>query len=144
METFFRSIDIRWSDLDPNFHVLHSKYYDFGAYARISFLTENGLSMPELMKHGIGPILFREECVFRRELRFGDPVFVDLSLKKITGDYSRWTMEHRLWKNSETLAAVITVDGAWLNTTTRKLAGLPAEFHALFNEAPKTDDFHIY
>ena len=32
-----KNIDIRWADLDPNFHVLHSKYLDFGAYCRMSF-----------------------------------------------------------------------------------------------------------
>ena len=44
-----KSLDIRWADLDPNFHVLHSKYYDFGAYCRMSFMTENGLD-PAFLK----------------------------------------------------------------------------------------------
>ena len=64
MNNFIKNIEVRWSDLDPNFHVLHSKYYDFGAYCRMAFLVENGLSPATMLEHKIGPILFREECVF--------------------------------------------------------------------------------
>ena len=38
MGTFTKEISIRWSDLDPNFHVRHSAYYDFGAQHRIEIL----------------------------------------------------------------------------------------------------------
>ena len=31
MASFIKEISFRWSDLDPNFHVRHSAYYDFGA-----------------------------------------------------------------------------------------------------------------
>ncbi len=37
MSAYIKPLEIRWSDLDPNFHLRHSVYYDFGAYARISF-----------------------------------------------------------------------------------------------------------
>lgn len=141
MERYSSTIDIRWADLDPNFHVLHSKYYDFGASSRISFLTDHGLGLPVLMEHQIGPILFREECVFKRELRFGDKVTVDLHLVKSTVNYSRWTIRHEIIKNESTLAAIITVDGAWLDTGTRKLMPLPDAFKKVFDLAPKSSDF---
>ncbi|MBI1782589.1 MAG: thioesterase, partial [Sphingobacteriales bacterium] len=41
---YSKLVEVRWADLDPNFHVLHSKYYDFGAYIRMSYLTENGIT----------------------------------------------------------------------------------------------------
>ena len=41
MEVYSKKLEVRWADLDPNFHVLHSKYYDFGAYCRLSFFNEN-------------------------------------------------------------------------------------------------------
>jgi acyl-CoA thioesterase FadM len=31
MTSFSKELSFRWSDLDPNFHVRHSAYYDFGA-----------------------------------------------------------------------------------------------------------------
>ena len=65
---YIKDVDIRWSDLDPNFHLRHSVYYDFGAYCRISFLNDNGITETVMREHKIGPVLFREECVFKREI----------------------------------------------------------------------------
>ena len=143
MNNFIKSIEVRWSDLDPNFHVLHSKYYDFGAYCRMAFLIENGLSPATMLEHKIGPILFREECVFKKEILFGDKVTVNVKVDKVTADFGRWTMIHEIYKNDETLAAIITADGAWLNTTIRKLTVPPAVIISLFESAPKTASFKI-
>ena len=54
MGDFIKSIEVRWSDLDPNFHVVHSKYYDFGAYCRMAFLIENGLSPITMQQQKMG------------------------------------------------------------------------------------------
>ncbi len=143
MDNFIKNIEVRWSDLDPNFHVLHSKYYDFGAYCRMAFLVENGLSPAIMVEHKIGPILFREECVFKREIFFGDKVTVNVKVDKVTADFGRWTMIHEIYKNDETLAAIITADGAWLNTSIRKLTVPPAVVISLFEIAPKTASFKI-
>jgi acyl-CoA thioester hydrolase len=143
MENFEKKIDIRWADLDPNFHVLHSKYYDFGAHCRMAFLTEQGMTMAVLMKRQVGPILFREEAVFKKEILFGDEVRINLKVKSVSRDFSRWSMLHELWRDAETLAAIITVDGAWLNTSLRKLTVPPDEMKQLFEAAPKTTDFII-
>jgi acyl-CoA thioester hydrolase len=143
MDNFIKNIEVRWSDLDPNFHVLHSKYYDFGAYCRMAFLVENGLSPAIMLEHKIGPILFREECVFKREIFFGDKVTVNVKVDKVTADFGRWTMIHEIYKNDETLAAIITADGAWLNTSIRKLTVPPAVVISLFEISPKTASFKI-
>ena len=143
MNNFQKSIEIRWSDLDPNFHVVHSKYYDFGAYCRMAFLVENGLTPAFMQDQNIGPILFREECVFKREILFGDIVTVNVKLDKVTADFGRWTMVHEIYKNDEILAAVITADGAWLNTSLRKLTLPPQVVISLFESAPKTATFKM-
>lgn len=141
MEVYEKTLEVRWSDLDPNYHVKHSVYYDYGAYCRISFLTENGMTAESMMEYNIGPILFREECVFKKEIRLGDKITVNLKLDKAFANMSRWTMMHELWKNGDTLAAVITVDGAWIDTRLRKLTKLPEMFRASFEQMPKTEKF---
>ena len=75
MATFTVKAAIRWSDIDPNFHVLHSKYYDYCTNARMQLLAENGITMRPF-RSKVGPILFREECVFKKELNFGDEIEV--------------------------------------------------------------------
>ena len=140
-EKYSRIVDVLWSDLDPNFHVRHSVYYDWGAFVRLSFLNENGLTPQVLSQHNVGPILFREECIFKRELHFGDEVEVFFYLQKCKPDMSRWTMQHEIWKNKDTLSAIITVDGAWIDTNKRKLTIPPEVIKLGIEKAPKTGDF---
>jgi acyl-CoA thioester hydrolase len=142
MQQYSKKLEIRWADLDPNFHVLHSKYYDFGAYCRMVFLTEHGLTPAVMMENNIGPIIFREECIFKREIKFGDELVVFLKLSKCNEDASRWSMVHELWTNGNILAATITIDGAWLDTKIRKLAKPPEVCKIGLNQIPKTDDFN--
>jgi acyl-CoA thioester hydrolase len=141
MNEYLKIVEIRWADLDPNFHLRHSVYYDYGAYCRVSFLEEYGLSNLKMQELSIGPILFREEAVFRREIRLGDRLSINLALAKARTDYSRWTIRHELIKNQTILAAVITVEGAWLHTLQRKLATPPPEVAFVFEQMPKTEQF---
>ncbi len=144
MNAYSKKIEIRWADLDPNFHVLHSKYYDFGAYCRMSFLTENGITVPLMQEYHIGPIIFREECLFKKEIKFGDDFTVTLMLDKVSADHRKWTMVHELRTNGDVLAAFITVDGAWMDTQLRKVAVPPEIFIKGFDAIPKTKDFRIF
>jgi len=141
MEVYFKNVEIRWSDLDPNYHLRHSVYYDLGAFCRIAFLNEHGVTPQVMLTHQIGPVLFREECVFKREVKFGDELKVNLKLGQSTQDMRRWTLVHELWKQDAVLAAIITVEGAWLDTDLRKLAIPPAIFKTAFEMIPKTEGF---
>lgn len=141
MTTYTKPVEIRWSDIDPNFHLRHSVYYDFGAYVRMCFLSENGLNTSVLAQQQLGPILFREECVFKREIHFSDAVTINLVLKQCSPTYSRWTMQHEIIKNGEIVAAIITVDGAWMDTAKRKLVVPAAIVTPTFGKLPRSEDF---
>ena len=141
MEKFIKEIQVRWSDLDPNFHLRHSVYFDWGAFCRIDFLKEFGLT-PNLMKElHFGPVVFREECVFKKEIRDGDKITIDLTLLKARKDFSRWTIRHHIIKNEDILSAVLTVDGAWMNTVERKLTIPPEAVGKVFSEMPVDEHF---
>ena len=141
MEAFSQQIQVRWADMDPNFHLRHSVYYDWGAMCRMDYLTEKGLTPAIFKKLKFGPIIFREEAVFRKEIVYGDNISINLTLMKGRKDYSRWTISHEILKNNTTLCAVITVDGAWLNLLERKLFIPPAEAVAVFEQMQKNDHF---
>ncbi|MEO7312968.1 MAG: acyl-CoA thioesterase [Chitinophagaceae bacterium] len=141
MNYFSKQVEVRWSDLDPNFHLRHSVYYDFGAFMRTCFLIELGITPELFMKHHFGPILFREECVFKREIKFGDRVVVNASMVKARQDYSRWTIVHEIWKNDNTLAAILTIDGAWMDTAKRKLYQPESFLIEAFDKVPKHEGF---
>ncbi len=141
MSLFTQEVQIRWSDLDPNIHLRHSVYYDWGAFCRIAFLTNQGLSTEVMNQLQIGPILFREECIFRREIRLGDKVTINLKLLKAKRDFARWSIVHEIVKNGDTTSAVLTVDGAWLDIVRRKLSTPPPKVFEVFTLMDRTDDF---
>lgn len=141
MPTFSKQLSFRWSDLDPNFHVRHSVYYDFGAQHRLEILEQLGLSLRVMQKEQIGPILFREECVFRKEINLADMITMQTKMAKMSDDASRWSIVHELYRD-DVLCAIITVDGAWIDTKLRKLASpTPQIVVDALSTFPKTATF---
>lgn len=141
MELFSIPVQLRWSDMDPNFHLRHSVYYDWGAMCRVQFLEKYGLTSSVMQKLQFGPIIFREECVFRREIHMNDAVSINLELVSAKKDYSRWTIRHTIMKDVETVSAILTIDGAWLDTAKRKLAMPPSEAVHVFSNMPLSENF---
>ncbi|WP_346238917.1 acyl-CoA thioesterase [Niabella insulamsoli] len=141
MATYAKEVEVRWSDLDANAHLRHSVYYDWGAFCRIEFLREHGLSTSKMQELHIGPVLFREECIFRKEIRQGDRVAINMELTRARKDFSRFSMRHTITKNDTVMAAVLQLDGAWMDTVLRKLAAPPALVVTSYDQMPKSADF---
>ena len=141
MNSFLKNVEVRWADLDPNFHLRHSVYYDYGASSRIDFLQQQGITAAFMKEHSFGPIIFREECVFKKEIRPTDIISIDLKLQKAARDFSRWTIQHTIFKNGDTISAILTIDGAWIDLTKRKLTVPPAEVLETFGNMPKDEHF---
>ena len=141
MNTYTIPLQVRWSDIDQNRHLRHSAYYDYGATARIACFSQHGLTNLKFEELRIGPILFREEAIFKREIKFEDRITIDLAVTKATPDFARWSVRHHLYKEDGTLAAMINLDGAWIDILARKLA-VPDDFiQNVFRDFPKAPDF---
>jgi acyl-CoA thioester hydrolase len=138
---FTRAIQLRWSDIDPNRHLRHSAYYDFGAAMRIMVLSDAGLTNRKLEELQIGPVLFREEAVFKREIRPEDRLVLDVALVKASADFGRWSLRHNFIKSDGTLAAIINIDGAWMDLVRRKLTTPPEFIQKIFATFPRTADY---
>lgn len=141
MELFVMPVQMRWSDIDPNLHLRHSVYYDWATMCRLIFLEKNGLTPTLMQRLQFGPVIFREECVFRKEITFGDQVTINLKLVKGRRDYSRWSIVHEIKKNEDIVCAVVTIDGAWMNVAERKLCTPPAEVAQVFQLMPLDENF---
>lgn len=140
---FKQTVQIRWADIDANRHLRHSVYYDYGASMRMNALTAAGLSMKKLGELMMGPILFREEGVFKKEILFEDMITIDVEIVRARKDYSRWSLRHHFRKEDGALAAIVNIDGAWMDLAKRKLT-VPGEFIAhIFEQFPKSSDFEI-
>lgn len=141
MSSFTQSVSVRWADIDANRHLRHSVYYDFAAAMRMNILVENGLDGKKLEELHVGPILFREEAIFKREIMLEDKITIDVSVVKATEDFARLSMRHQIVKADGTLAAIINVDVAWIDLIKRKLTQPPPAVVSIFNAFPKSDDF---
>ena len=143
MQEFSRTIQIRWADMDANRHLRHSAYYDYAAAMRIMVLSDSGLTLKKLEEFEIGPILFREEALFRREIRLDDKITVDVVMVKSTADFSRWSLRHQFIKEDGSVAAIVNIDGAWLDLIKRKLVVPNEMVQKIFASFPKTSDYEL-
>ena len=136
-----QTVQIRWADIDANRHLRHSVYYDYGASMRINALAAEGLSMKKLEELRMGPVLFREEAIFKREIMFEDEITIDVQVVRARADFARWSLRHHFTKADGSLAAIINIDGAWIDLVKRKLA-IPDQFIIhVFEKFPKAEDF---
>jgi len=142
MELFKQNLQVRWSDLDPNGHVRHSVYYDYGAQVRIAYLQKQGFGINWMKSNGIGPVLFREEARFYRELKFEDDLVIDVRLSGLSSDHRKWSMQHRILRGDK-LCATLDLDGAWINLKTRRIAPPPKELVEQFEALEQTEDFRV-
>lgn len=141
METFCKSYEVRWADMDPNRHMRHSVYNDYAAQTRVAIFSEFGLPLDEIGSLGLGPILFREEVKFLREVKMYEVITVYCYVNKLRSDGSRWSIFHPMYKNEDIPVAEVRVDGAWLDLETRKLGIPPDALIYTMKKFPRRDDF---
>lgn len=145
MNPYRKTYEVIWADIDPNRHMRHSVYNDYAAQTRVAMFSHYGLPIDEIGRLGFGPILFREETTFLREINLMEAITVTCALTKMREDGSRWSFLHEIYKGDPDeggiKAAVIEVDGAWLDLENRKL-GIPVEeMRKVVEEFPRSGDF---
>ena len=111
----------KWSDFDPNRHMRHTAYNDYAAEVRVRYFKEQGISITDFAKENLGPILFKEETSFLKEIHLGENITVDLTLKAVSENLERWKLEHHIFNEAGKLSATVNVYGAWIDLTKRKL-----------------------
>jgi acyl-CoA thioester hydrolase len=132
---------VLWSQIDGNLHLRHSAYADFAAQARIELLNEIGLDYKTIAAIRIGPILFREELIYLREVGLNDRIRVTTQLTRSTADSGRYSFRHELFRGDGVKAAIVNIDGAWMDVVHRKLTVLPDHFSVRLAEIPKSEDY---
>lgn len=136
------NLALRWSDLDANFHLRHSAYYDLAAQNRIEILHQYGITIDVLKAENIGPVLFKEQCEFKREIHLNSKIHMVTKLLKMKKDGSFWIIQHEFLSEENKLHALIKVEGSWIDTLKRKLARpVPPAILTGLEEFPKTEDF---
>ncbi|PHS51021.1 MAG: thioesterase [Lutibacter sp.] len=136
------TFNTKWSDFDPNRHMRHTAYNDYAAEVRVRYFQEHGLSINEFAKLNIGPILFKEETSFLKEIHIGENITVNMELEGVSRGIERWRFKHQIFNEQGKLAAEIKVYGAWIDLIKRKLTAPPSKFESIFEHLPKSINFN--
>ena len=142
MENIYYKGQVLWSQIDANGHLRHSAYSDLCTQARSNMMKQVGFSMQEFAKHKIGPILFKEETIYFKEVRMDEEVYVKVLMTKFNDENHRFSITHELYNSKDVKCAVVNVDGAWMNLVERKLTSIPNELVGLIKFIPKSENFN--
>lgn len=141
MDPYTQTYEVIWADMDPNRHMRHTVYNDYAAQSRVSMFADHELPVDRIADLGLGPILFREETRFLKEVMLSDEITVTCAVQAMREDGSRWIIVHEIFRGDNEKAAVVTVEGAWLNLESRRLGTPPREMRKVMTAFPRTDDF---
>lgn len=143
MERFSRRFTIRWADCDVNGHLRNTCYSEYAIEVRMALLSSHGFGLPEFRKHGLGPVLLREEIDYLRECHMGEEVEMDVALVGRSEDDARFKIAHELRKPGGKTAARVVIHGGWLDLATRKLRPPPPEVLAIWSQVARPGELEL-
>jgi len=104
-------------------------------------LNKMGFSLDKFAEFHIGPILFREELIYFKEVHLDEYVQVKVELTKYNKTNSRFSFIHQVFRNDGVLCCTVNVDGAWLDLQKRKLTKLPEEMEPYLARIPRSENY---
>ncbi len=109
--------------------------------ARFEYFERCGFPGRRFAIERIGPVVLREEIIYRRELRFQDEFTVDLQVTGISSDGIRFSVQHTFRDATGQVAAVVTSEGLWLDLESRRPRAPSAELDAAQRALPRADSY---
>jgi acyl-CoA thioester hydrolase len=122
---------VRWSDLDANGHMKNTAYMECALQVRLAFFAENGFPFTEFQRQQFGPVMFREEMTYFKEIQMLEMIRATFHCSKLNDDGRRFTVVNMIFREGNVKAAEVISDGAWFDLRTRKLITPPAKLHEL-------------
>lgn len=92
-------IPVLWSQLDSNGHVNNGVYQFYFDEARMKALEERGFALSEMRKEKIGPVMYRSELDYKKQLHHPDTVLIKTYIKKM--EKARGVMVQELYRKSD-------------------------------------------
>jgi acyl-CoA thioester hydrolase len=136
LTVYNKTVEVRWSDCDANGHMRHSAYLDVATHVRFAYLAERGYTAERFHAQGIAPAIVAESLRYLREVRHPETIRVDFNLEAFSDDGARWKVFHTLYKESGKRAAIVQVEGAFLDIKTRKMRTPPRDLFELMKDLP--------
>jgi acyl-CoA thioester hydrolase len=116
-------------------------YTDLAIDAQFKLLDRIGYSTVGLSELGYGPVVLRQESRYYNEVRFGDLVVDTLSLAGLSEDGSRWILRHDFIRSDGEKAAMLKVEGTWIDLQTRDAIVPPEDLVSANGRLPRAKNF---
>jgi acyl-CoA thioester hydrolase len=132
---------VTWQDLDPVGQIRGSVYIDLAIDAQFTALDRVGYSTAELIDLGYAPIVLRQESRFYNPVGFGDSITDTTFLSGLSPDGSRWIVQHDFARSDGMKAAMIKIEGTWINLKTRDMTVPPKDLLSAFDQFQRHSNF---
>jgi acyl-CoA thioester hydrolase len=138
---FEQHFRVGWGDLDSNAHMANTAFLDRAADTRMLFYLVRGFPMTRFSEERIGPVIVRDELVYRKELRLLDEFVVNLEIIGLSADGARFQVRNTFRTGAGEVAAIVTSAGLWFDLEHRRPRPPPPDLDAMFRQAPRGEDF---
>ncbi len=138
---FEQRYHVGWSDLDGNAHMGNASYLGYAADTRMHYFTQHGFTLARFASERFGPVVAREELVYRKELRLMDEFVVDLELVGISENGMRFRVRNTFRNASKDVAASVTSEGVWFDLEHRRPRIPPSDLDSLMRALHRASDF---
>ena len=140
-EAFSWRFEVRWTDLDGNRHVRNTAFSEYATHTRFRLMAAHGFDQARLEALRFGPVMMREEVRYRREVLFGDELRVTVRCAGLSADGSHWRVHQDVLRADGKEAALLTIQGGWIDLDTRRPIAPPGELAAVLLSLPRTRDY---
>jgi acyl-CoA thioester hydrolase len=138
---FDQSFRVGWSDLDGNAHMGNTSYLEYASDTRMLFFARHGFTVARFASEKFGPVVVRDELVYRRELRLLDEFTVDFQLAGISDDGVRFRVRNTFRNASNDVVATVTSEGVWFDLELRRPRSPPKDLDNLMRDLQHSVDF---
>jgi acyl-CoA thioester hydrolase len=143
LNTYSRTYQIRFSDIDANRHVNHAVYIEVAGDMRYQFFAENGFPPERFEQLGIGPVYTKITTQFLREVLLGETATITFALSGLSMQGTVWKVHHDVFKSNGKKAVSMDMEGVIFDLAARKAVPPGPELMQVFQAIPRTDDFEV-
>jgi acyl-CoA thioester hydrolase len=143
MAAFTTICEVRWADLDANGHARHTAFLDWATHGRIAAFASQGLTMARFSELGVGPVIFREEADYLREVSGDDRITISFEFTGGSVNWKHFRIRHVLTRLDGVHCATVVVRGAWIDIRERKVVVPPEPLVRACQALPRAADFEV-
>ncbi len=138
---FEKTLYAGWGDMDFNSHMRNTAFLDKSGDVRMMFFSEHGFPMSEFLKLQLGPVIFKDEIEYFKEVRLLEGIRITLECAGLSPNGSRYLLKNEFLRPDGKAIARIRSWGGWLDLAARKLTTPSPTLLKAFEAMPRSGDF---